>query len=595
MGKSKIIRKAASTAALMGAYYAYLTKIGEIAPIGDKNFKESLVHYGQQKAFQTLDDTLTGGLSVLEKLLAEPSSFGNVPSAADFYKGTAEFLSAPAKGAKWSLGSASASLVPEDWQTHPYFLGGYMVADNKFNNRVENLIDDMRIRCIALSDNSERGVHLFGTIDCIGFANKDIRVVRSKVAQKAKEAGVELGSVNIFSTHCHSCIDTQGLWTKTEDGGKILSNLVKSLKGEEVEKGADMHLLEAIYEKAADALWAAFEDMTPGKMTFAQKDIGRGYVENRNRPSSTSLPTMLNRFVFTPTNKKKTPTMIVNIGAHPDVAGLATSDGSGTGREISGDYVYYLGQTIAEYGYNCMFFNGAIAGIYMSRGLTNDGQPMKKRYEQSLRYGRELAKIALAMTKTKDEIEADTALSEPETVAMERERGGDAYTLWYENWEPVAERPVKPLLNIRIREFTVSVRNPLIRIAGKLAMANYDIARAGKNNYTVTTEIGYMEWDDIKIAMVPCELVTDLYKGGASLTAEGSCRGYDFGLPCLCDIFGEDLICFGLANDAVGYIVPDNDYSMRLLDGHYHETLSLGDQTASTMIRAFQALKRELN
>ena len=51
---------------------------------------------------------------------------------------------------------------------------------------------------------------------------------------------------------------------------------------------------------------------------------------------------------------------------------------------------------------------------------------------------------------------------------------------------------------------------------------------------------------------------------------------------------------FGLANDAVGYIVPDNDYSMRLLDGHYHETLSLGDETGSTLIKSFMALKNDL-
>ncbi len=593
MGKRKIIRKAVTATALLAGAYVYLNKAGEIEPIGSDKFKESVVNFGKQTAFRKLDQTLTNGLSAVEKLLALPENTGK-DTAQYFYEGTEEFLKSAAKGAKWSLGSASASLVPDDWQTHPYFLGGYMVAENGFTNRVEQLIDDMRIRCIALSDNSDRGVHLFGTIDCIGFSNKDIRVVRSMVAAKAAKEGIKLGSVNMFSTHCHSCIDTQGLWTKTENGGKILSNLGKSLRGKEVEQGTDLHFLEVLYERAADALWNAVLDMTPGKLTFAQKDIGSGYVDNRNRPSATALPTMLNRFLFTPTNKKKAPTMIVNIGAHPDVAGLACNDGSSNGREISGDYVYYLGETLAEYGYNCMFFNGAIAGIYMARGLSNDGMPMEKRYEQSVRYGRELAKIAIGMTKTKEEIEADTALSEPDVVAKEKELCGDAYTLWYENWEPVKERKLDPKLNVRIREMTVRVTNPLIRVAGKLKMANYDFYRNGRDSYLVTTEIGYMEWDDVKIAMVPCELVTDLYKGGKSLTAEGSCRGYDFGYPCLCDIFGDDLICFGLANDAVGYIVPDNDYSMRLLDGHYHETLSLGDETGSTLIKSFMALKNDL-
>ena len=50
----------------------------------------------------------------------------------------------------------------------------------------------------------------------------------------------------------------------------------------------------------------------------------------------------------------------------------------------------------------------------------------------------------------------------------------------------------------------------------------------------------------------------------------------------------------GARTDAVGYIIPDNDYSMRLLDGHYHETLSLGDETGSTLIKSFMALQNEL-
>ena len=48
------------------------------------------------------------------------------------------------------------------------------------------------------------------------------------------------------------------------------------------------------------------------------------------------------------------------------------------------------------------------------------------------------------------------------------------------------------------------------------------------------------------------------------------------------------VIIFGLANDAIGYIIPDNDYAMALAFGHYHETLSLGEKTALTLTQAYE-------
>ena len=47
---------------------------------------------------------------------------------------------------------------------------------------------------------------------------------------------------------------------------------------------------------------------------------------------------------------------------------------------------------------------------------------------------------------------------------------------------------------------------------------------------------------------------------------------------------------FGLANDAIGYVIPDNDYCMSVAFDHYHELISLGETTASTLMRAFALL-----
>ena len=94
---------------------------------------------------------------------------------------------------------------------------------------------------------------------------------------------------------------------------------------------------------------------------------------------------------------------------------------------------------------------------------------------------------------------------------------------------------------------------------------------------------------------MPGEIVQDLVAGGGSLTAEGSYSGKDFGYKTIRELFGEDAIAFGLANDAIGYVVPDNDYSMAILDDHYQELISLGDETASTIMKGFAEIAAQVN
>ena len=132
-------------------------------------------------------------------------------------------------------------------------------------------------------------------------------------------------------------------------------------------------------------------------------------------------------------------------------------------------------------------------------------------------------------------------------------------------------------------------------LAAKLGLVNYQIRKTAAEEYFLTTEIGYMEMGkELKFAFVPGEFCADLIKGGASLTADGSVSAKDFEGRTLSEIFGEDIIVFGLANDAIGYIVPDNDYCMCLGMGHYHETLSLGEKTASTIMKGFEELRKEV-
>lgn len=471
-----------------------------------------------------VDGIITGLLKGLNAIVPVPSDFADISkySSKGFYEGTENFLSAPAQNAKWRLGYAQTSLVPSDWETKDYFLGGYIMIENGFTNRVEEVIDDMRARVIAIEDGSGRGISVFATIDSIGMTNADIRTIREKLEKL--DLGVNINAITVSTTHCHSCIDTEGLWTNLIP--KALGNFAKSLLHiGKLESGVDTEYMDFLTTATAQAMKSAINDMKPGTLTYAKKQLNKDYFNNKNRSSASALIDDMTRIVFTPDDTNATPTMIVSIAAHPDVAGLPTSDGQSTGRQLTGDYVYYMGDTIEKGGYNFMFFNGAIAGIYMGRGPSNDGVSFDHRYEQSARYGDEMGNIALSLTKTYEQINASADWEKINADKAESEANGGTYTLWFEDWTPVEEKPIAPVLNITFKEAKVQITNPLIMLAGKLKLANYNVYREGRS-LVVFVEVGYMELGGNRIALMPGEVCQDLVEGGSSLTADRSGRAH---------------------------------------------------------------------
>lgn len=560
-----------------------------------------------------------------------PPDDANIKAAANFYEGMGtEFRTSAKPDAKWNLGYSNASLIPNDYSNGTYYIGGYIAIENGFSNVVEGIAeipgigkDDMKVRCVAINDGTDAGTALFATIDCIGITNADIKDIRALLADFA--AANNIKAINVSSTHTHSCIDTEGLWTKVLY--KIAHNGVVNGTGsdEELVQGTNPAYMAFLKEKVADALMAAYADLKPGVLTYTEKDIGQDYFNNKNRPSAGEMiyeinekneevytgekkvaMTDISRFIFIPDDDGddttvETPTMMLNIAAHPDVAGLPTSTNSG--REISGDYLFYCGKFLEDAGYNFMFFQGALAGIYMNRSASGDGIPTEQRVEQSMRYGFELARMALALTLTKEQVEADPMLNCADEIAENVDN--DQYTIWYENWNKDAEgndvipeeKIVDAFLNLLIRQVEVPVSNALIEAVGKLNLANYVVIQKDDGSYATITEIGYMEMgNQFKTVFLPGEICQDLIAPkGASLVASNSVTATAFSANPACTIFSnDDIKCFGLMNDAIGYVVPDNDYTMGDPVNHYHELISLGKNVASALMIGLEELNNEI-
>ncbi|MDD6062035.1 MAG: hypothetical protein PUB99_05405 [Oscillospiraceae bacterium] len=545
---------------------------------------------------------LTGVVRGLDLIVPER---GSVPKWDDNYQvsnflpGDEQFIDENPNGT-FSLGTAEASLVPENWKEMNVHLGGFMGIENGFCNKMEEATDDMRVRVFALDDGTGRGAAVVAVVDSIGITNKTIREIRGKVLESIGES-MKVKSITISATHCHSCIDTEGLWSELLP--KLCKNLLKLWTGiGKPETGTIPEYMAFFKDTVADTIVKACRDLTPGTLTFAQKKLGDGFLRFKNAETESSLDDTLSRLVFTPNDTNKKPTMIVTMAAHPDNAGLPT--GSNSGRALSGDYVYYMGEAVNNAGYNFVFFNGAIASIYFDSGITNNDQENARRVDSSVRYGRAIGKMAVAMTMTEAEILANPNLYDAKVEAEElavlaehnknrSEADQREYWYWYKGWEPVQETVVDPVLNVKHQQIFVPVTNSLLRAVCKLHLVEYDVVKKDKTYYAVT-EVGYMELGggQVKIAMLPGEVIQDLVYGGNSLTAEGSVLGKAFPYPTVADLFGEDVIAIGLANDAVGYILPDTNYCMSAT--RYNEIISLGSKTASTMILGLQEIAESI-
>lgn len=602
----------------------------------------------KEQVAETFIEVMGNGLS---RFLPNGENFIPVSEykSENFYEGTGF----DTKTGQWSLGSAESVVTPDDLFEKTYYTGGgfdaaftdifgfarkaflelftgnraYAKRDfglalscfqsfprmisNKFCCEIKQKYNDMYVRAVAVDDGTGRGATAIAVVDCIGLANSDVREIRSRIAEKLGDEDA-FSSITIAATHCHSCVDTQGIWTNTFE--KLFFNFMKRmLRIGKPKQGYDGEYMEFLYDKVADAVISSYNNMETGSMTFASKEISNFfYLKKRDMTGQTVDD--LNRFIFTPDNKESAPTMIVNTAAHPYYTSVATAAyPQSRGDALSGDYVYYMGETIREAGYNFVFFNGSVANVY-TRQYTSEIDS-ECRDEQMQLFGNALGVRALAMTKTEDEIKADPILYNAEEEAANEERYQEMlaqflkeyperteelkdshYTGWYVNWETAEEAILEPVLNTVFREVHVKATNPVIKLAGKLSLTSNQVLYDRKDYYIVS-EVGYMEFGNkVKIALMPGEVFPDLQLGGGMLTAEKSYSGEDFEYPCIRDIFGEDTIVFGLANDAIGYIVPDNDYVLCFDgDNHYHELFSLGKNTASTLFKELTGIKEEIS
>lgn len=507
----------------------------------------------------------------------------------NFYEGTENFIDTPANGARWQLGFGEESIVPENLKdgSKEYYTGGY------FTQKINGVYDDQGTNAIALSDNSGRGTVIMASIDGIGVNNADIRAIRAEVERKLMQQGIisDIVAININSTHCHTVIDTQGF--SLELIPKALQNLFSFLPLLDATRSIDTEFLDVMIDGASDAIVEAYLNMEFGELYYYETaGIGKSeqngvylddeyaYLHNK-RYKTEGFQNFIACFKFVPDNTESAPTVFANFGAHPTTIDRATS-------LLSADFPAYMEEKINAAGMNFVFVQGAQSPI-------------------------SVRKDAVKTEEIVAEIEAQIA--EDAKVADYRA----AKSLGYEFARLVLDAEknaskVAPMINVRMAECTVPLDNGLLQLGATSQLLGtttvYDDSAA--SGYSIITEVGYLEFGtDIVMLTVPGELIPQLVYGNVVDKTEAY-LGTDWKIDCTADLIddGKTVLVMGLCNDAIGYIIPDNDYAPFIADSlwnsdmgekifgtphrHYEETLTTGSKAASSIMTALNAVVNEV-
>ena len=508
----------------------------------------------------------------------------------NFYEGNETFLDSPAENAQWYLGFGKASIVPENLINgdKAYYTGGY------FTQKVDGVYDDQGVNAVALNDNSGRGSVIMASVDGVGVTNADVRTIRAEAERKLAEQGVEsdIVAININSTHAHTIIDTQGFGLENLLLGIVRNIAARFTPFVEAGRSIDSEFYEYLIDGASDAIVEAYMNMESGELYyFETAGIGRS-ERNGNYPDD-EYDYLYNKrynlegyqhtiacFKFVPDNAESQPTVFSNFGGHPTTINRATN-------LLSADYPHYIETKMNDAGMNFMFIQGAQSPISVSAGNVKTEEILA-------------------------EIEAEKAADERVADYQQAKKLGYEFArLIIEAQEDATS--VAPVLNVKMSEVTIPLEYGLLElgaVSGLLGMTTVKDASAPAG-YSVISEVGYLEiGTDLAVVTVPGELVPQLVYGNV-VDKTASYLGTDWEYEATADVIGEDktVLVMGLCNDAIGYIVPDNDYAPFIADtlwnseigvklfgeyhSHYEEMLSTGSKAGSTVISALNTLVEE--
>jgi len=405
--------------------------------------------------------------------------------------------------------------------------------------------DPLEARTFILDDGHERIGYV--VVDLIGLFYDDI----DRIRQQAASLSPKLDLLVISSTHNHNGPDMLGIWGRHHLVSGVSSSYMDFLEKQILSslKEANSHLVPV---RLRAAQGAAPELMADTREPIIKDDV-------------------FDVFQFSDASSGHVVATVVDWGNHPETLGSQNT-------VLTSDFPHYTRDRLeAIFGGRAIYVTSSVGGLMTTLEVhlkDSSGRPIPDcSFEKAEAIGNALAdKMAQALKKSGEDLK-DTRLS------------------------------------FQTKTIFIPMKNPLFRLMAYLRVIHRQTY--GSDGLPVRwivgedvkSEVDLIHWGNkIEIATIPGELFPELEKG---LPADfnpnqGPDHASPYVVPQWVDRFltAPYKVVFGLANDEVGYIVPECDFVFgdafgRHKSGHYEESVSLGPKTAPVILRAVEELARQ--
>ncbi len=459
---------------------------------------------------------------------------------------------------------------------------GLWLAGFSSNRPATGVRDPLWARTVAVENGDT--LMTITSVDAVGLFYDDVVRIRERAAEllAAERPDLDVDYMMVSATHVHEAPDTMGQWTGEVDPEVNIPT----------KSGVNPRYMANLIERTARSIANAAAALQPAEMRAAEGFSGaQGLVRDSRDPQVINDTVGVVR--FTDAMDQATIATLVTWGNHPeamsDVNNLITSDFAHAIREGLESGIPDTVATDAQSGLGgvAVYVQGTVGGLMTPLGVrVDDKQGQEVRNYSFFRadvIGWRIAQVALAALRDAERVPADaTALS-------------------------VVRAPF--FVPVENRVFHIAI---LINLFARVS-SFYDPARPIDvcNTPHLETEMALMRLGPVTLYTLPGELFPEVAIGGFDGSKAFGRPVVDPNnpnpppldeapaAPYLSDrLPGDYRWPLGLANDEIGYLVPEYDYELHpsapyftQADGdHYEETNSVGPQALPRVRAVFDRL-----
>ncbi|WNJ21012.1 hypothetical protein [Pontibacter sp. G13] len=499
---------------------------------------------------------LTRMLSLIIVLVAMAAGWGYLQMKDRFPGYQVDLDLTPPEGiVEMKVGFAAMPITPEEWETWQDVDGdatfnpkkGDTFQDLNGNGKLDapyiagfhanrpatGIHDDLWVRVMVLDDGKNRMA--IASLDLIGLGSDDVIYIRMLIPES-----LEIDYTTVMATHTHQGPDVLGMWGPNP-----------------YQTGLDEYYMSFVRTQTALAIIQAAQRMRPARLMYAEDLTGAAGLVGDSRPPEVKDPGI--RIIQAIDAQTDTTLGTLACWAnHPETLWSGNT-------EISSDFPHYYREAMEQgvgnlsgTGGICVYVNGAIGGLMTTDTTLSVRHPITGTVYRTPSFGKAEAQgKQLAMLSLK---------------ALRR------------------AEPIPPAgLRIVAKTVELPLENQLFMLGAYMGV----LQRGMPSWLTVRSEVAAWRIGPLSCIQVPGEIYPELVNGGVESPAGGDFSTIEIETqPLRTQMPGEHKLVFGLANDMIGYIIPQGQWDVEppftydQAGAPYGEINSLGPHTAPKLMNA---------